>query len=511
MWHLDPVASPAVRFPDRVAVAAGTESLTYREVEDRVDRLGAVLQDLGLRPGDRVALLAENEPEYVEIQTACLRYGFALVPLNSRLTTPEVRFILHDCSPRALLLGRRFRERAPDFGDLVDPIGTFALGRGAGSLTYETALAEARRPVEGPIDPGLVCTILYTSGTTGPQKGAMVDRTGFSARVLSNAVELGIRATDVHLAVLPMFHIAAFLAYAHVANGATVVMLPEFTPETVLHEIEARSVTTATLVPTIISMLTEQPGFDEHNLTSLRLVVYGGSPIAPDPLRRALQAFDCGFLQQFGLTETGGVTIMRPEDHDPDDPEALTTAGQLAVGAQVVILNESDRPVGAGEVGEICCRSQALFKGYWNREEETRASLRGGWFHTGDLGFLDERGMLHVTGRRNDTIVTGGENVHPREVETVLLEHPRVSDVAVVGTSDPRWGELVTAVVVGDMGDMADEDLATWARARLAGYKVPRRWVHVEDLPRNATGKVLRHVLRQELSDGPRLEATPVP
>jgi acyl-CoA synthetase (AMP-forming)/AMP-acid ligase II len=330
----------------------------------------------------------------------------------------------------------------------------------------------------------------------------MIDRAGFSARVLINSVELRVRADDVHLAVLPMFHIAAFLTYAYVANGATLVMLDEFTPEATLSEIERAGVTSTCLVPTIIAMLTNHPDRPDRDLSRLRLVIYGGSSIDPEPLRAAIAAFDCEFHQQYGMTESGGQSILRPEDHDPADGQRLRSAGTEAVGVQVRIVDEQDRPLPPGEPGEIVCRAASLMVGYWNRPEATEEALRGGWFHTGDIGLRDERGYLHVTDRRNDMIISGGENVYPREVETVLVEHPGIIEVAVVGAPDPLWGSVVTAVVVG--ADLPDDDaLVAWARERLATYKVPRRWVRVDDLPRNVTGKVLKHELRAQLAQLP--------
>ena len=501
MRHLDLVAGSLARTPDKAAVVAGDRVLTFAAVDDRIDRLGAALQEHGLRPGDRVALLAANELEYLEIQGACLRYGFALVPLNVRLALPELEFILRDCSPALLVAGRGREEVVAELSDDAQPAHVLALGSPSRFPAYDAALAAAPAPAEPPLDPGLIATILYTSGTTGRPKGAMIDRSGFSARVLINSVELRVRADDVHLAVLPMFHIAAFLTYAHVANGATLVMLEEFTPEAALAEIERAAVTTTCLVPTIITMLTDHPDRPSRDLSRLRLIIYGGSGIDPEPLRAAIAAFGCEFHQQYGMTESGGQTILRPEDHDPRDVQRLRSAGTDAVGVVVRIVDDEDRPLPAGQPGEIVCRAASLMVGYWNRPDATDEALRGGWFHTGDIGLRDERGYLHVTDRRNDMIVSGGENVYPREVETVLVEHPAISDIAVVGVPDPLWGQVVTAVVVGD--SLPEDDvLVTWSRERLASYKIPRRWVHADTLPRNATGKVLKHELRAKLTQG---------
>jgi acyl-CoA synthetase (AMP-forming)/AMP-acid ligase II len=501
--HLDLVAGSLARTPGKAAVVAGDRVLTFAEVDARIDRLGAALQEHGVRPGDRVALLAANELEYLEVQGACLRYGFALVPLNVRLAVPELDFILRDCAPALLVAGRGREEVVAALASDARPDRVLGLGDPTGLPSYDEALASAPAPLDPPLDPALIATILYTSGTTGRPKGAMIDRAGFSARVLINSVELRVRAHDVHLAVLPMFHIAAFLTYAHVANGATLVMLEEFSPEAALAEIERAGVTTTCLVPTIIAMLTNHPDRPGRDLSRLRLVIYGGSSIDPEPLRAAIAAFGCEFHQQYGMTESGGQTILRPEDHDPADVPRLRSAGTEAVGVQVRIVDDEDRPLPPGEPGEIVCRAASLMVGYWNRPDATEEALRGGWFHTGDIGLRDERGYLHVTDRRNDMIVSGGENVYPREVETVLVDHPGIAEVAVVGVPDALWGHVVTAVLVGTEAP-DDEALVEWARARLASYKVPRRWVRVDDLPRNVTGKVLKHELRARLAQAPR-------
>ena len=502
MRHLDLVAGTLARTPDKAAVMAGDRVLSFADVDARIDRLGAALQEWGVRPGDRVALLAANELEYVEIQGACVRYGFALVPLNVRLAVPELEFILRDCTPAVLVGGRGREALMAALADDARPGQVLTLGDAALFASYDEALASAGAPVEPPSDPGLVATILYTSGTTGRPKGAMIDRAGFSARVLINSVELRVRPGDVHLAVLPMFHIAAFLTYAHVASGATLVMLEEFTPEAALAELERARVTTTCLVPTIIAMLTEHPERAGRDLSRLRLIIYGGSSIDPGPLRAAIAAFGCEFHQQYGMTESGGQTILRPEDHDPADVERLRSAGTEAVGVVVRVVDDTGRPVPPGEPGEIVCRAASLMVGYWNRPDATEEALRGGWFHTGDIGLRDDRGYLHVTDRRNDMIVSGGENVYPREVETVLVEHPAISDIAVLGVPDPLWGQVVTAVVVG-AALPSDDALVAWSRERLASYKVPRRWVHAETLPRNVTGKVLKHELRARLAQEP--------
>ncbi len=498
MRYLDLVAGVAEAHGGQVAVTGSGRRIRFGELHERTGRLGAALRRLGLRPGDRVALLSANEPEHLEAQAACLRSGFTLVPINLRLADPEVSFILSDCTPKVLIGGRTQHARVAALATGSGTPYTFGLGDPEAVARYEDLVATADPDgAADPTDPGLTALVLYTSGTTGRPKGAMVDRAAFTARVLVNCAELQVRPTDVHLAALPMFHIAAFLAYAHTVVGGRVVMLPEFSPRLCLAAMSDEHVTTTVLVPTMIGMLLDSPELASTPPTDLRQIVYGGSSIAPRLLARAMDGFGCDMLQQYGMTESGASTILRPADHDAHDVQKLSSAGTEAVSFEVAVVDDAERPVPPGEQGEVVCRAPSLMSGYWNRPDATAEALRGGWMHTGDVGYRDERGYLHITDRRNDMVITGGENVYPREVEAALLEHPGVGDVAVLGTPDPTWGQVVTAVLVEPAPP--DVELEQWARHRLAGYKVPRRWVRVGELPRNATGKVLKHELRAML------------
>jgi acyl-CoA synthetase (AMP-forming)/AMP-acid ligase II len=330
----------------------------------------------------------------------------------------------------------------------------------------------------------------------------MIDRAGFTARVFVNAFELEATSDDIFQESLPMFHISAYLAFAYTFVGATVVMLPAFTPEACLELLAREKATTTVLVPTMIRMVVESPAMDNFDSSALRLMIYGGESIESSLLTTAMDRLGCGFSQQYGMTETGAQTTLRPADHDPANLEALSSAGTDAVSFEVRIVDDDDRQVPDGEVGEIVCRGPAVMSGYWNREEATAETLRNGWMHTGDVGYKDGRGFLHIVDRRNDLIVSGGENIYPREVEQQLLEHPDVADATVLGLPDPKWGQVVAAVLVGD--HPSPDELRTFLRERVAGYKIPRRWIDVDELPRNAAGKVLKPVLRESLVTGER-------
>ena len=501
--YIDIVAANARRTPQADAVVAEDNRLSFGVLDDRVGRLGGALRTAGLRTGDRVSLLASNELEYVEVRAACGRSRLPLVPLNPRLAVPELEYIIGDSAPAVLIGGRGEHERAARLGkergirllglggdrsvDAVEPYDEF-MGAGVAD------------PEADPLAADLITTFLYTSGTTGRPKGAMIDRAGMMARVFVNALEMNVRPQDRFLHTLPMFHIGAFLTYAVLFRGGSTVMLPTFTPEGWYETLEREQCTMTVLVPTLIQMLLESEASTTHDVSSLQLIVYGGSSIEPPLLRRAIERFDCDFHQQYGMTETGAQTILRPDDHDPADDQALASGGTAAVSFDVRVVDRDDVVVHDGEIGDIVGRGHAVMSGYWNLPEATAETLRNGWMHTGDLGRFDDRGYLHVVDRRNDMIVSGGENVYPREVESVLIEHPEVADCAVIGLPDPKWGEVVTGVVAGEAP--ADEVLDAYLRGHLAAYKVPKRWIRVDELPRNVTGKVLKVDLRQRFGPG---------
>jgi len=498
--YIDLVHGSALRKPDATAVVCGEDRLTFREVHERAGSLGAAFRDQGLIPGDRIALLADNEIQYIELQAACLRSGFTLVPLNSRLTDPELEFIVRDCTPALFIGGYNHSDTVKRIGERcgVDRLYSTAENGVVGS--YKALLDSAEPdPDADPVDGDLNSLILYTSGTTGHPKGATINRMAFSARVMGNAMEMEIGQNEVLLQNLPMFHISAFLLYAYFFRGATCVLLPNFDPAAALDVMQEEAVTATNGVPTVIAMLLEAPNVDSYDPAPLRLITYGGAPIEPSLLKAAIAKFACGFQQHYGMTEAGSACMLKAEDHNPDDTTALTSAGCDAAGYELRIIDENGKQLPNGEAGEIILRGAGLMTEYWGLPEKTAESLVSGWFHTGDVGYRDERNFLHIIDRRNDMIISGGENIYPREIEAVLGDHPAMPDAAIIGLPDPKWGEIVSCVLRDDAP--ADEELEAWLRQRVAGYKIPRRWFRVAELPRNATGKVLKVQLRKQFGE----------
>ena len=498
----DILVNAAKRFPDRDCVIEGDRSITFAEAHHRADRLAASLIALGLRPGDRVALLAANELEYLEIQVAAMRARLILVPLNFRLAVPELAYIVSDSAPRVLIHGTGYAEQAA----ALDVADTFHLGPGGTGRPYtELLAADHQAPDPRPaLDDAAACTILYTSGTTDRPKGAIISNRALLARLNMFAIEMGLRPGDVFVQPLPMFHIAAHVSYSFAYIGATNVMVAGFDPPAVLALLERHHATHVLLVPTMIRLLVEHPAMTDAELSSLRLVLYGASPIQPDLLRRALPAFDCDFVQFYGMTETAGGSLLRPADHDPEGaPELLTAAGTDSLSAETRVVDDQDRSVPAGVTGEIVVRGPIVMDGYWNAPEATAEALRNGWMHTGDMGHVGENGYLYVSDRLKDMIVSGGENVYPREVEDVLLQHPGIAEATVIGLPDEQWGERVHALVVPRPDVTVDPaEVIAHCRSQLAGFKAPKTVELTTELPRNATGKVMKRELRERYWGG---------
>jgi acyl-CoA synthetase (AMP-forming)/AMP-acid ligase II len=436
------------------------------------------------------------------LQGVAIRWGYLLVALNNRLSAPELSRLLQDSRVAVLVAGADEHDLALSaVASLDDPPMVWHLG--AGSPGYLDIVSRAE-PCDGlpPDDPGLAVSIMYTGGTTGAPKGVVVDRVAMSARILTAAAEMNLSRDDVWLQILPMFHIASGPPYACLARGASVVLLDRFTPQGVVDHLVRWQCTMTVLVPTMIDVLLRHLAEHPARLEQLRYLGYGAAPIDAQLLERMITTFDCEFQQWYGQTELGGVTALHHRDHDLADRRALGSVGLPMLGYEVSIRDDAGVPVASGQVGEIACRGPGAMSGYWNRSP-VDVAFRDGWLPTGDMGRFDERGFLHLVDRRNNMIITGGENVYPAEVESVLATAPGVDDVVVLGMSDTTWGQIVAAVYVGTA---AVEDLAAHASRQLAAYKVPRLWLSTVELPRTAMGKVSRTTLSdlmaEALSDG---------
>lgn len=493
----DMLVNAAKRFPTNPCVGDGRRFHTFAETDDRADRLAAALRAEGLEAGDRVALLALNEVEYTEIQVACQRAGLILVPMNYRLSTSELAYLVEDSGPKLFIHGSSFAAAAKELG----VARTIHLGTEGEGLAYDALLAAAppRNAPREALPAGAPCSILYTSGTTGRPKGAVISNLALWARMNTTSLEIRPRPESVFLQCLPLFHIASNLGYAFTYSGATNIFVKQFSPDRVFEQIEHDRPSHILLVPTMINMLLNHPDLSQVDFSCVEMVLYGASPIAPEVLRRAMEVMRCDFLQQYGMTETSGCTVLRPADHDPlGHPEWLASAGTDAIGFETRVVDGDDTELPAGATGEVVTRGPAVMTAYWNAEAATAEALRNGWMHTGDLGYRGEDGYVYITDRKKDMIISGGENIYPREVEDVFYAHPGILEAAVIGLPDERWGERVHAVVVQrDGATVVAEELLGFLRQRLAGYKVPRTLEFVDELPKNATGKILKKELKE--------------
>lgn len=506
----DIVRLNARRFPARAAVLMAPVSRTWRELDGRVSRVANAFIGAGLRPGDRVAVLLPNCPEYFEIYFACARAGLIAVPLNYRLTPRELAQILGHAQPSLFIVGDDYLDSARALEPLVPALTRrWVLGAGslAGAGNYE---AELGRAADAP--PGLnvrdtdTCAIFYTSGTTGLPKGAMVSHVNLEMNGYNQMIADRTRADDINLISTPLYHIGAvFMAITYMMPGCTQVILPRFEPGLWLSTMQSSRATVALLVPTMINVVLNHPDRPRTDLSALRLIFYGGGPMPVAVLERAMESLRCAFTQGYGLTETLEATFLTADDHVPGGDARrrarLGSAGREAVGAEVRIVDDAGVELPVDGIGEILIRSRSVISGYWNMPEETAQAVRDGWFHTGDLGYLDADRYLFVVDRKKDMVVSGGVNIYTKEIESVLYEHPGVLEAAVIGMPDEEWGEVVTAVVAPKPGvKLEAQELIGHCRAQLASYKKPREVFFLDELPKNPSGKILKRELRTLLA-----------
>jgi len=492
---------------DRIAVQCEGRTLTYAELDRRAEQAAGLLVAAGAQAGDRIAWLGRSREAFFEIFFGAARARVCLAPINSRLATPEVAFILQDSGADLFFVTPEFYAAAQAVVTQVDrPIRLIGVGDPCdGFDSYEALLAAAPAPPAA--RPGREDDVLqlYTSGTTGLPKGVRLNNVNYAAFLeLRTQVEgFDYGPEDTVLIVMPLFHVAGTnISFSGLAAGGRVVILPEFSPAAVLKLIEAERVAHIFLVPAMINMLLHAPEIEGADLSSLKSVAYGASPIGEAVLAAATTRFGCGFIQFYGMTEsTGAGTFLKPREHVG---ELLRSCGKAWPQMGVKILREDGGEAETGEIGEIAIWGEMVMAGYWNRPEATAETVTpDGWLKTGDAGYVNADGYVFVHDRVKDMIVSGGENIYPAEVENAILGCPGVADAAVIGVPDERWGEAVKAVVVPAPGATPDAAaVIAWARERIAGYKAPKSVDFIDMLPRNASGKVLRRELRKPYWEG---------
>ena len=501
---------PVKLHPDKLAVVDGETRMSFRKLDERVNRLANALLSLGIEKGKRVGILLKNCGEYLEIIGAGAKTGIVTVPINFRLASGELKFVIQDAACEAIILDSGYADIISSISDeLPDLKHCICIGHPVvGMQAYDEVLtgASAELPIM-PVSEDDLAIILYTSGTTGFPKGAMASQRIAGERCLISAIEMGICPDDKLLNVMPLFHISVQVSLSFLHMGATNVIMRDWDARTFCELVEAERITAMSVAPTIVHFAVNYPDVSSYDLSSFRIIQYGGSPMPEATLRAGLELFRCDFIQALGSTENYTSVILKPGDHKLEGAERevrrLTAAGRQAVMVEARVVDEDGTDVAPGEAGEVITRGAANFLGYWNNPKESARKLRNDWYYTGDLGTADEDGYIFLLGRKNDMIISGGENIYPKEIENVLYSHPAVNEAAVLGVPDDDWGESVKALVILHKGHTATEqEIIDYVRDNLASYKKPRSVEFVEELPRNASGKVLKKELRKKYWEG---------
>ena len=501
--------------PERTAtMTPDGEAMSYAQLAARANRLANALADAGVGAGDRVAVIDVNRPQHLEVYFAAARLDAIYVPLNFRDRAEELRFPLEHTAPKVIVSGERYVGLVNELrGDTITPelLLVTADESSVGWTAYEAALAsgdpEELRFPEG--DPENTAVLLFTAGTTGRPKAVMLSHASFTSFMVSNVEPPDPEVEERTLLSLPLHHIAGLqAALASVYGGRSTVIQRQFEAREWMGLVERERVSRALVVPTMLKQLVDHPEFERYDLSSLRVITYGGASMPPMLIERAISALPgVQFINAFGQTETGStIAMVPPEDHVLDGPPEVVAKRRLHLSSiglplpdvEVRVVDEAGVAVATGSTGEIVARGPRLMTGYWGQADATAETIRDGWLYTGDLGYVDGDGYIYLQGRAKDFIKRGGEMVAPEEVENIIHNHDGVAECAVIGVPDETWGERVVAVVVAELGaSVTEESVLAICREHLAGFKRPERVVVVDALPRNALGKVLKRELRE--------------
>jgi long-chain acyl-CoA synthetase len=501
----DIVRSPA---PERTALEYDGRSVTFGELDVRSNQLANALRSTGVGSQDCVAFIEKNGVEYFEFAFATAKLNAINVGVNWRLAPSEMAFILNNAEAKVIIVGPEFVAHIEAIESELPNATVVVIGGHDRFVSYADFVeAQPKTDPEAPVAPADVAFLIFTSGTTGLPKGAMMTQQGFFA-AFSALDQWRLDETSVPLAMMPMFHFAGSgWSLLSLGVGCKTVLLRDVDPKLILDVIPRYGVTNIVMPPAIIQFLLATPGVETTDFSSLRAILYGGSPITETVLEQATKFFDCEFLQLYGLTETaGGVSQLDGVDHDPvNRPHLMRSCGKPYPWVELRIVDPATGDdVAAGTVGEIWVRAPQNMPGYWRNPEATAETITPeGWLRTGDAGIRDAEGYLFLRDRVHDMIVSGAENIYPAEVENALMRDPAIADVAVIGVPDDRWGEAVKAIVVKAPGENpTPEAIIEAARQHIAGYKLPKSVDFVDELPRNATGKVLRRLVREPYWEG---------
>ncbi len=498
----------ALNYPDRTAVVFEGTRYTYAEFNARINRCAHALLGLGCSKGDRLAVMADNCAKYLEAYFAAAKLGMSVTPLNVRLGDDEIVFIVNDSESTLFMVGDGYEERLANIrGKLSSVEGYVAFDNAfPGFDAYEELLADASTDEPAPdrydVDEDDLAILMYTGGTTGTPKGVMLSHRNVLLSGIAPALQAGVGKDDSTCFVLPIFHVSWWPVLMMLLIGGKVCINRRPDLDAIFRLIQDEKCTHLNLVPTIYGWMVNHPNVHQYDLSSVKLFTYAGSPFPAEILKRCIRAFGNRFAQGYGATETAGaaITMLDTTDHclEGDKAKYLASAGKPGMFSRVRIVDEHGRTLRPSEIGEVCVRGPHIMKGYWKNPTLTAEVLKGGWYHTGDLGYADQDGFIYLTDRKADMIISGGENVYPKEVEDVIYTHPAVRECAVVSSPAEGWGEIVHAVVVLKDGQSATaQEIIAHCKHTLAGYKCPKAVSFWDDLPKTIIGKITKKEIKR--------------
>jgi acyl-CoA synthetase (AMP-forming)/AMP-acid ligase II len=503
----------AILYPDSEAFVYESERVSFKDFNERVNRLIHGLHALGIQKGDIIGILMWNQIQYPEVFGAAMKGGFVLAHYNPRLHAEELVHVINDSEPRVLFLGSQLVETIDEIQKQLPKTDHFiTFGETVGHIKAYKGMLEGQ-PIEEPesrVTEDDPLTIFYTSGTTGMPRGAIYKHRQKMENTCMKALDIGVEFGDRHLVVLPMFHIGgdSHIWPFFLKGGCNVIMPVPFDLADALKAIQEERITDIHIVPTQLVSLLNLPNIDKYDHQCLKRIWYAASPMPTEILKQGLSVFGPKFIQGYGLTESGpDVTVLSKENHHfPEESTegqgVLASCGRPCIGVHVRIVDDDGRDVEVGQIGEIVVQSKRTMTGYYHKPEETEETIRDGWLYTGDLGYYDEKGYIYIADRKKDMIISGGENVYPIEVENVLYRHPAIKEVAVIGVPDPYWIERVHALVVLKENVHASvEEIIDFCKEHIAKYKSPKTVEFVDDLPKNPQGKILKREIRSRYQE----------
>jgi len=503
----------ALLYPNKQAFIYGDMRITFSQFNSRVNSLIHALHDMGIKKGDVVGIISWNCQQFVDVYGASMKGGFIASPYNPRLTVDELDYVINYSETDTLFVGPELLDTIDILRPHLRNVKNFVLLEGSSPqmmtlhdllISYSDQEPDVQTNEDDP-----TC-IIYTSGTTGVPRGALYTQHCFIDDARTLAIDLGVQAEDKHLQITPQFHIAGntwLRTFFYV--GSCNIIHKFFDPEATLQTIQDEKVTHVSIVPTQLIAMLNVPEVEKYDTSSLKMIWYGASPMPLEVLKKGIKMFGPIFGEGYGQSESGpAISHMSRDEHNvldrPDEEQKqLMSAGKPDISVQVRIVNDKGIDVEPGEVGEIIVKSKHIMVGYWNKPEDTQNTIINGWLHTSDLGYYDDRGYIYITDRKEDMIITGGENVYPREIEEILYRHPAVLEASVIGVPDPYWVERVHAIVVLKKGaDATAEEIIAFCKKHIARYKTPKSIEFVDSLPKNAAGKILRRELRKKYWKG---------